>query len=306
MGNALGLQDCPPRLQVRRLDVGDQPPLEAGAQPVFQRRHGLGRPVAGQHHLPAGLVQGVEGVKELFLGAGLARQKLHIVHQQHIAGAVFGAKLLLGVGADGRHQLVGEHLAGDVDRLVAILAAAVGDGVHQMRLAQADAAVDEERIVAAPRPVAHGHRGGMGQQVVGADDEGVEGVGGHQRQPLVGAVAVERRGGQPGIGRQRCLQQRRRRRLLRLAQRVGLDAVLDLDLALKDVAQRVLDHPVQPQIEPILDKTVGNGDQKGAVLVGHEAGGVQIHLIDVWCHLKLTLAKSCLPGLLRTDQGRVE
>ena len=47
-----------------RLDVGDEPPLKARLQPLLQLCHGLGRPVAGEHQLPVGPIQGVEGVEQ--------------------------------------------------------------------------------------------------------------------------------------------------------------------------------------------------------------------------------------------------
>jgi len=50
------------------------------------------------------------------------------------------------------------------------------DGVHQVRLAEPDTAVHEQRVVGAPRCLGDGARGGVGELVRGADDEGVEGV----------------------------------------------------------------------------------------------------------------------------------
>ena len=57
------LQDGDARLEVRRLDVGDEPPLEARAQPLLQPVDLAHRPVGGQDDLPPGLVQAVEGVE---------------------------------------------------------------------------------------------------------------------------------------------------------------------------------------------------------------------------------------------------
>ena len=68
---ALGLllQDGDLGFEVGRLDVGDQSPLEAGAQTVFEVGQLCGRPVAGDDDLLHALVQRVEGVEELLLGA---------------------------------------------------------------------------------------------------------------------------------------------------------------------------------------------------------------------------------------------
>ena len=62
----------------------------------------------------------------------------------------------------------------------------VADGVHQMGLAHADAAIEEERIVGARRALGDGQRSGAGKLVAVADDEVVEGV-----------ARVELRGGGP-------------------------------------------------------------------------------------------------------------
>ena len=52
----------------------------------------------------------------------------------------------------------------------------VADGVHQVGLAHAHAAIQEERIVSARRALGHGQRGGAGKLVAVADDKGVKGV----------------------------------------------------------------------------------------------------------------------------------
>src|SRR5207253_465937 len=60
-------QDGQAGLEVGGLDVGDEAPPEAAAQPVLQGGHGLGRAVGGDHDLTTGGVQVVEGVEELLL-----------------------------------------------------------------------------------------------------------------------------------------------------------------------------------------------------------------------------------------------
>ena len=75
-----------------RLDVGDQAPLEAGAQPVLERHQLLGRTVAGDHDLLVGVVQRVERVEELFLGLLLVFQELDVVDEQDVDVAVAPAE----------------------------------------------------------------------------------------------------------------------------------------------------------------------------------------------------------------------
>jgi hypothetical protein len=95
------------------------------------------------------LVQGVEGVEELFLGALLAGEELDVVDEQDVDGAVLVAEAGHLVVADGVDHLVGELFAGDVADGGVGLAALdeVADGLHEVGLAHADAAVEEERVV---------------------------------------------------------------------------------------------------------------------------------------------------------------
>ena len=145
----LALDDGHAGLEIRRLDVGGQAPLEAGAQTLFQALDLLGRAVGRDDDLLVGIVEGVEGVEELFLGGLLARDELDVVHQQQVGHAVLHPEVLGAAGADGRDQLVGELLTGDIhDDEVGVGALDLGlDGRQQMGLAEARAAVDEQRVV---------------------------------------------------------------------------------------------------------------------------------------------------------------
>ena len=50
----------------------------------------------------------------------------------------------------------------------------VSNRVHEMRLAQTDAAVNKQRIVSLGRLFGYGQRSGMGKAVAGADDKGIK------------------------------------------------------------------------------------------------------------------------------------
>ena len=89
----LGAQDGDAGLQVGRLDIDDQAPLEARAQAFLQGHHGLGRAVGGDDDLLVLPVQGVEGVEELLLGRFLAGDELDVVDQQHVDAAVVVAEV---------------------------------------------------------------------------------------------------------------------------------------------------------------------------------------------------------------------
>ncbi len=88
LGLGLLAQDREARLELRRLDVGDQPPFEPAAQPVLDGRDGLGRPVRRDDDLAAPAVQVVERVEELLLELLGALEELDVVDEQHVDLAV--------------------------------------------------------------------------------------------------------------------------------------------------------------------------------------------------------------------------
>ena len=121
----------------------------------------------------------IEGMEELLLHLLLAGEELDIVDDEHVGIAVLvveegGVPL-----ADGLDELVAEGFAGDVDDVL-IGAAAVdleADRRHQMGLAQAGRAVDEERVIGLRALVGgHGLACRIGELIGAADDEGIEGV----------------------------------------------------------------------------------------------------------------------------------
>src|SRR4029077_14340724 len=89
----LGVKNREASLEVRRLDVGDETPLETRAQPVFQGWDLLRRTDGGDDDLLVDLVKGIECVEELFLGPVFAREELHVVDQKHVDGAVLVPEL---------------------------------------------------------------------------------------------------------------------------------------------------------------------------------------------------------------------
>ena len=114
-------------------------------------------------------MQGVKGVEELFLGLGFAGDELNIIDQQHIHLAVFFAQSCLGFRADGRYQVVGEFLAGNIEYTLALAGDRVADGMQNVSFAQAHAAVKKERVVGFGRVFGHSHASGMRQAVAWAN-----------------------------------------------------------------------------------------------------------------------------------------
>ncbi len=125
-------------------------------------------------------------MEELVLRAVLVRQELDVVDDQHVGrGPVAGAELLHRAAA-GRALLVHhradevghELLAGDeADGPLGVLEVdLVPDRLQEVRLPQADAAVDEERVPARGRRLGHHARRRVGELVGRPDHELVEGV----------------------------------------------------------------------------------------------------------------------------------
>src|SRR5207237_6379104 len=122
---------------------------------VFRRR------VRGEDDLPLRLVQRVERVEELLLRPFLPGQELDVVEEERVGGAVAIAELLHAVVADRRDQLRDEGVGRHVDDLEPWIPFAdlLCYGLDQMRLAEAGAAVDEERSERAPRVLGERLRG---------------------------------------------------------------------------------------------------------------------------------------------------
>ena len=141
------------RLELRRLDVGDEAPLEARDEALLHLVELLRVLVARDDDLLVGLVERVERVEELFLRLRLAGEKLDVVDEEQVAPlAVARAELVHPLVLERLHELVHEPLGADVDdaRARALLADAVRDRVDEVRLAEPRAAADEERVVAPP------------------------------------------------------------------------------------------------------------------------------------------------------------
>ena len=141
----LVLHDGKARFKVGRLHVDQQAPLEARAQAVVQKVHLGRRSIRRQDDLPSCLVEGVEGVEEFVLHLLLARDELHVVHEQQVRVAVFGAELAAAARAHELDEFVDEIIALDVDdlRRRARRADLMSDGVNEVRFAKAGVAVDK-------------------------------------------------------------------------------------------------------------------------------------------------------------------
>jgi hypothetical protein len=115
--------------------------------------------------------------KKLLLRRVLPGDELHVVHQQHVELPVAPLELMHPLEAQGVDQVVQEALGRQVQHARVGLAAQhlLSDRVHQVRLAEADAAVQEERVVGARRRLGDRARGRVRELVRGAHDERIEG-----------------------------------------------------------------------------------------------------------------------------------
>jgi len=91
----------------------------------------------------------LEGVEELFLCPLFAGEELDVVDEQKIEGVVLRFQLIEGLALIVLHDVGDELLGMQIEdaRVGAVGQQRVADGVDQMRLAEADATIDEERVV---------------------------------------------------------------------------------------------------------------------------------------------------------------
>ena len=115
-------------------------------------------------------------MEEFFLGTFLAAQELYVVDQQHVGRAVVPVKELHALVLDAGDHLVHEPLARRVNDPHAgmLVNQRTSDSMHQMRLAHAHSAVDEQRIVGARGIRRYRLRRCMRELIAGAHHEAVE------------------------------------------------------------------------------------------------------------------------------------
>jgi hypothetical protein len=174
----------------------------------------LGVGVRGHHDVALLGQQRFEGVEELFLCAVLVGKELHIVDQQQIQRVVAVLEFVKSLALVGLNHIRNKLFGVDVENFGVgpVLQQLVAHGVHQVGLAQADAAVDEQRVVQMPRHAGHMHGGGARHAVGRALHQGVEGERGIEStaQRLGGVVLGGRGIGQGGCGGRGCLRSLRR------------------------------------------------------------------------------------------------
>ena len=153
LGLGLLAEDGEAGLELGRLDVGDEAPLEAAAEPVLEGGDRLRRPVGGDHDLAAVAVELVERVEELLLELLGALEELDVVDEQHVEVAVAALERRHRLRADrSTNSFMNVSVETYRTRLLGnSVSHVVADGVQQVGLAEAGGAVDEQRVVRAGR-----------------------------------------------------------------------------------------------------------------------------------------------------------
>ena len=166
------------RFEVWCLDVRDESPFEARAQAVFKCLDLARMAVALQDDVFVCIVQRVERMKEFFLRVLLFGEELDIVDEQDVDVAVFLAERFGIAVSDGIDEFIRKFFARNVKdaHLGEFFQDLVPDGVHEMRLSKAYAAIHEEGVVDSSGRFGDGERGCMSEAVGIARDECIEGV----------------------------------------------------------------------------------------------------------------------------------
>jgi hypothetical protein len=125
------------------------------------------------------LEQGVEGMEKLFLRAFFTSKKLNVINQQGVYGTIITFEIIDGIVLQRLDHVLHEALGVEVDHLGGgiLLHNEIAHGMHEMGLAQSDAAVDKQRVIGAAGVLADLIRGGAGQLIGFALDKIFEGRG---------------------------------------------------------------------------------------------------------------------------------
>src|SRR5712691_11678360 len=179
----LAPQDRDPRLVVGRAHIHDQSARQPRDQPLVQVGDVGRRAIARQHDLAPRRLQRLRQPQQLRLHFLAVREELHVVHEQHVhvlKPAAEGIALARGDARVERLDVFVERQKLDV-QLGRGLFRRVPDRHQEMGLAEAGAAVNEERVVRRARTLGHRAPRCDGESVRRAHHEGVEGILGVER-----------------------------------------------------------------------------------------------------------------------------
>ncbi len=170
------------------------------------------------------------------------------------------------------------------------------DRVHQVRLAETDAAVDEQRVVRPRRRLRHRAAGRMRELVRRTDDEGVEGVAGSEparRRPrrLVQARG-RRRGPAPATAR---------------AAGIGSSVTNGRRSPCRSTsASASLEDGRVVLGQPVPEERVRHPDAQRAAVVGHEDGRLEPGVEAVPVDLGLDAGKDLVPDVAASHVSKMD
>ena len=145
----LAHQYCHAGLQLWRVHGNGQAPAKTGLEPLFESAYFLGVAVAGENDLLAALEQGVECVKELFLGALLPGEKLDIINQERVRRPVVEFEVINGVELQRFDHVANEAFGVQVHNVgVAVpVCQLVAYSLHQVGFSQSDSPIEKQWVV---------------------------------------------------------------------------------------------------------------------------------------------------------------
>ncbi len=105
----------------------------------------FGKFIRGDDDLFMRFVEGIEGMKKLFLSSFFTGDELDIIEDQNVDVSEFLLKLVHLVASERRDQFVHERLRTEIDDFQggSLGHGLMPDGVYQMSLAETDPAIDE-------------------------------------------------------------------------------------------------------------------------------------------------------------------
>src|SRR5258705_12772254 len=141
-------------------------------------------------------------MEELLLCPLFSLDELNVIDQKEVDRPVACAEGGRVIVADCIDELIGEVLARTIEdcRAGKQVTSPVTNRVEQVRLAEADAAIDEQGVIRARRNLRDGLTGGLGELVGRSADEGGKGVAGGQTFGRAGRRSSRRSCGGAGRG----------------------------------------------------------------------------------------------------------
>ena len=203
-------------------------------------------------------------MEELFLGPVFTGEKLDVVDQQDVDRPVAGPEIVHPSFLDGGDHLVHELLArhiGDPPAGV-LFQNGVADGVHQVGLAQTNAAIEEERVVGLGGGFCHRPAGGVREARVVADHEMLE----LEFRIQLGCLVEDRL---LGFGR-RLLSDGHRRAAGGCLSLTRYHLERHADVAGDDRRQRLFDHRRVAVLEPVLGELGRHADLESILLAADQ------------------------------------